>query len=57
MLPRPRWGTKDAEIMLLSVNNPELSRVPSFSYFKSGVGQNIALHAIPTARNFAFLIA
>ena len=34
--------------------NLKLSKVLPF---KPGVGQNIALHALPTARNFAFLIS
>ena len=37
----------------LSAEIPELSEV---LYFKSGVGQNVALHALSTASNSAFLI-
>ena len=43
----------DAEIKVPSAEIPELSRVLSF---KLGVGQNVAFHALPTARNCAFLI-
>ena len=41
----------DAEIKVFSAENPELSNAPSF---KPGVGQNIALCALLTARNSAF---
>ena len=40
-------GTMDAEIEVLSVANPELSKIPPF---KSGVGQNIALRDSRIAR-------
>ena len=38
-----------AEIKVPSVENPKLSKVLSS---KPGAGQNIAMHASPTARNF-----
>ena len=41
--------TADAEISVPSVENPELTNVLPL---KPGVGQNIAVHASPTARNF-----
>ena len=49
------WGcthseTLDAEIQDPSVENPVLTNV---LHLKSGVGQNIAMHASPTARNFS----
>ena len=34
-------GTAEAEITVLSFENPDLSKV---LFFKSGVGQNVALH-------------
>ena len=48
----PQWGTADAEIKVLSVENPGLTNVLPL---KLGVGQNIAMHASPTARNY-FLV-
>ena len=45
----PRWETADAEINFTFVENPELPKVLPL---KSGVGQNIALNASPTARDF-----
>ena len=47
----PQWGIADREekIKVLSVDNPELSKVLTF---KPRVGQNIALHAWPAARKF-----
>ena len=39
----------DAEIKVSSVVNPALTNVVSL---KPGIGQNIAAHASPTARNF-----
>ena len=47
-LPRPQLGTADAEI------NDHLLRTQSFKVLplKPGVGQNIAKHASPTARDF-----
>ena len=45
----PHWGTADADITVPSVENPELTNVLRL---KPGVGQNIAMHASPTARNF-----
>ena len=37
----PQCGTADVEIMVPSVENPELLKVLSF---KHGIGQNIKLH-------------
>ena len=45
-----QMGTADAEIKDPSVENPGLKCSPSL---KSRVGQNIALHASPTAKNFS----
>ena len=45
----PQWGTVDAEIKVSSVENPEPLKVLSL---KPREGQNTALHAPPTARNF-----
>ena len=55
-LPRsPQWGTVDAEIIKARfVENPELSKVPSFKF---GVGKNIALFASPAGRNAALTSA
>ena len=39
----------DADIMVPSVENPELTKALPL---KPGVGQNIAVHAVPAARNF-----
>ena len=47
-------GIADKKIRALSSENTQLSTVLSF---KPGVGQNIALHALPAARNFAFLVS
>ena len=38
-----QWGIMDAEIMVSSVENPELTN----AHLKPGVGQNIAMHALP----------
>ena len=43
----PQCGTVDTEIKVPSVENVELV-LP----LKLGIGQNIAMHASPTARNF-----
>ena len=43
----PQWGAADAEIMVPSVENPKLA---NFLTLKSG--QNIAMHASSTTRNF-----
>ena len=43
----------DAEIKVPSVENPELTNVLPV---KPGVGQNIAMHAYPTARIFFFVL-
>ena len=48
----PLLCTADAEIKVLSVENPGLSKVFSV---KPGIGQNIAMHASPAARN-VFLV-
>ena len=42
--------TADTEIKVPSVEAPELTCYP----LKPGVGQNVATHASPTARNFIF---
>ena len=47
-----QWGIVDTEIMVSSVVNPELTNAP----LKPGVGQNIAMHASPTARNFSLVL-
>lgn len=47
-----QWGTVNVQGKLPSAENPERSEVPSF---KSWVGQNIHLHALPAARNCEFL--
>ena len=47
----PAWGTADPEIKVHSVENPELTNVLPVEL---GVGQNIATHASPTARNLRF---
>ena len=44
------WGTVAAELKAPFAENPELSKVLSS---KPDVGQNIAMHASPTARNFS----
>ena len=49
-----QWGTADAEIKVPSVENLELTKVPSFKF---GVGQNVALRTSHTARNSASLIS
>ena len=46
------WCTVDVEIKVLSAETPELSKVPSL---KPGVAEEIALHALCTARNVSFL--
>lgn len=43
----PQWGT---EIMVPSVENEEL---PKIDFFQPGLGQNIALDALPTVKNCA----
>ena len=45
-------GTADAKNKVPSVENPELTNVLPL---KPGVGQNLAVHALSTARNF-FLV-
>ena len=47
------WGAADAEIKVPSVENPELANVLPL---KPGVDENIAMHALPTARNFFFVL-
>ena len=46
----PYWGTTDAEIRVPFAENPELSKVLCL---EPGVGDNVALHALPAARNYA----
>ena len=48
----PQWGTVDTEIKVPYVENPELTNALPL---KSGEGQYVALHALPTARNY-FLV-
>ena len=50
--PLLQWGTVDTEIKVPYVENPELTNVLPL---KSGEGQYVALHALPTARNY-FLV-
>ena len=45
----PQWGTGDAEMKAPSVENSELTNVLPL---KSGVGQNIAMHASPIVGDF-----
>ena len=45
-----QWGTADAEYKAPSVENPELTKFNVLP-LKPVVGQNIATHASPTARN------
>ena len=53
-IPPPAYlCTADAEIKVPSAEDPELSKVLSFT---PGLGQKIVLRASPTARNYAFLI-
>jgi len=47
------WGAADTEIKVPSVENPELANV---LLLKPGVDENIAMHALPTARNFFLFI-
>ena len=49
-----RQGIADAEITIPSAENSDQSKVLSF---QSGVGRNIAMHALPTARNFFLMSA
>ena len=44
----------DTEIKVCFARNPELSKAPTT---EPGVGQDPAFHALPTARNFTFLIS
>ena len=44
-----QWSAAGTEIKVPSIEKPELTNVLPL---KSGVGQNIAMHASPTARNF-----
>ena len=48
-------GHADAEIKISFGESPELSKF--FGSFKPEVRQNIALHALPSARDSAFLIS
>lgn len=45
----PRWGTVVAEVKVPSVEKPGFSKV---LLLKPGGGQNVSMHALPTARNF-----
>ena len=45
--------TRDAEIKVPFVENAELTNV---FFRKHGTGQTIASHALPTARNFFFVL-
>ena len=53
------WNVRDTfdalaeKVRVTSSKNPKLSKVLSF---EPGVGQNIVLHSLPTARKSAFLI-
>lgn len=46
-----QWGTADKEIKIHFARDAELSKVLPFKF---GVGQNIALHVLPTAKNYTF---
>lgn len=48
------WGTVDAEIKVSSFGNPDLSKISSVVHVAC---QNIALRALPTARNSIYLIS
>ena len=48
----PQWGTANAEIKVISVENPVLKKI---LHLKPGVGQNIATHASSTTRSI-FLV-
>lgn len=48
----PQCGTADVEIMVPSVENPELLKVLSF---KHGIGQSIKIACSPGARNSILL--
>ena len=50
----PQWGPVNAEIQVPSVENSELRNVLPL---RLRVGQNIATHALPTARNFLLILA
>ena len=56
LLTVPQWGTVDAEIKVLSVENSELTKINVLPLKPPGVGQNIATHASLTARNFFFVL-
>ena len=44
----PKRGTADTDTKYLSVENPDLKGSP----LKAAVGQNIAMHASPAAKDF-----
>ena len=48
MCIRDRWGAADAEIIVSSIEITDLKVLP----VKRGVGQYIAIHVTPTARDF-----
>ena len=50
-----RWGTVDAEMKALSVENPQLFQ--RFSTLKPGVAQSIAVRDSLTAKKFASVIS
>ena len=47
-----QWGIVKTEVKMPTVENPMLTNVLPL---KTGVGQNKAMHALPTAKNF-FLV-
>lgn len=51
-----QWGTAHAEIMVPTVENPELTNVFPLISLKPEVGLNIAMHALSTARNVFFVL-
>ena len=50
----PQWGPANAEIQVPSVENSELRNVLPL---RLRVGQNIAMHALCTAKNFLLVLA
>ena len=46
--PQLGWGWGAADTKIPSAENPQLSKVLSV---KPAVGQNVALHALPTVKN------
>ena len=51
-----RWGSTDAEIITPSASSPQALLIIQ-NYNSSGSRQNIALYALPTASNSAFLLS